>query len=129
MLYPPFLWDIPSVCKHPVVHRGQRRMKIVRRRIKATANVVQLISREISHQIRWELACSTVAVAVVVAAGRRSRGKRPLCWPETLIPFICGTGSMSVSPRLFIHEIASHTGTNCLYIYRTSATFQESGMQ
>ena len=37
--------------------------------------------------------------------------EQPLRWPETLISFICGEGSisMSMSPRLFIHEITCLT--------------------
>jgi hypothetical protein len=55
-----------SVCRHPIRSRGQERGKIVRKKnLKATADVVQLISREIFHQLRWELAyCSK--------SGRRS---------------------------------------------------------
>ena len=49
-------------------------------------DVVQLISQEIFHQLRWELAsCSK--------SSRRSVGTATaFCWPETLISFICGTG-------------------------------------
>jgi hypothetical protein len=49
-----------NIFKHPIRNGGHKRRKIVRKRIKATApDVVQLISREIFHQLRWELApCS-----------------------------------------------------------------------
>jgi hypothetical protein len=59
--------------------RSHGEKKIVRRRIKATANVVQLISREIFHQPRWEFVCCSCTQPDRHFAGRHSNSLYLCC--------------------------------------------------